>query len=510
VHRDVSPSNILIGYDGAVKLVDFGIAKAAMRQVETRSGSLKGKVSYMSPEQCKGEDIDRRSDVYALGVVLYELLTTTRLFKGDNDYLMMDAIVHGRIPLPRVRRPDLPPELEGIVLRALATDPEKRYQSADELRIALDRHAAKMGFSTATSALASFMQDTFGEVPEPWLDTAGETSLDHKPVDVDGPTEAARNSWTEFPRDALADEAAGSEDAKTRTGSKKRGRRSAAQDAVALSDTIAPPIAAKETRTSLKLGWESQSSMSAARPERSKYVFLAIPPLLAVAGLAVWKLVLDDGSPRPAAGPDQPQVAAVDPAPPEPLPIVAPAPPPPERPIVRVAGPDPDAPPPDPTPPPPVTEPTKPAPKPNKKSPAPAPKKAPPAPATQPVAPTPPPPPTPAPAATPTPAVAPAPVPPEPPKVVEPQIATISPSTVSSIAANHSRQLAACEGGEDLKGDVTVSFQVDANGKVVKSQLSSTIKNAKVSGCILRAVQSWTFPKPPTGAAKGVYSISYQ
>src|ERR1043165_8205328 len=88
VHRDISPSNILVGYDGSIKVVDFGIAKAAT-QPETRGG-LKGKVSYMSPEQCRSDEIDRRSDVYSLGVVLYELATTTRLFKGENDYLVMD------------------------------------------------------------------------------------------------------------------------------------------------------------------------------------------------------------------------------------------------------------------------------------------------------------------------------------------------------------------------------------------------------------------------------------
>src|SRR5262245_7885986 len=97
VHRDVSPANILIGYDGSVKVTDFGIAKAALRSSETRSGVLRGKVSYMSPEQCMGQQADRRSDVYALGIVLYELATVRRLYKAENEFLTMTAIVHGDV-----------------------------------------------------------------------------------------------------------------------------------------------------------------------------------------------------------------------------------------------------------------------------------------------------------------------------------------------------------------------------------------------------------------------------
>lgn len=169
VHRDVSPSNVIVDFDGNVKVVDFGIAKAAHRSTETKSGVLKGKVAYMSPEQCRGKGVDRRSDVYALGIVLYELTTARRLFKGDNDFMTMSAIVAGKIPPPSSRRPDLPPELEGIIMAALAKDPAERYQSAHELRLALEQFAAAAGLRTSSTALASYMKQLFGEKPEPWL-----------------------------------------------------------------------------------------------------------------------------------------------------------------------------------------------------------------------------------------------------------------------------------------------------------------------------------------------------
>src|SRR5262249_62393703 len=94
VHRDVSPSNILVSYDGAVKLVDFGVAKAATSTVKTRTGTLKGKISYMSPEQAKGASIDRRSDIFSLGIVLWEMITTQRLYRGENDLQTLQLIIH--------------------------------------------------------------------------------------------------------------------------------------------------------------------------------------------------------------------------------------------------------------------------------------------------------------------------------------------------------------------------------------------------------------------------------
>ena len=169
VHRDVSPSNLLIGFDGGVKVVDFGIAKAAARSAETKSGTLKGKVAYMSPEQCTGKPVDRRADVFALGIVLYELATVRRLFKGDVDFLVMTALVQGVIPPPSQFRADLPPALEAIILKALATKPEDRYPTADALRLALDAFAHKAGMSISPTRLGDYVKQLFGDRVEPWL-----------------------------------------------------------------------------------------------------------------------------------------------------------------------------------------------------------------------------------------------------------------------------------------------------------------------------------------------------
>jgi serine/threonine protein kinase len=169
VHRDVSPANILVGYDGTVKVVDFGIAKAALRSTETISGMLKGKVAYMAPEQCSGKPVDRRSDVFALGVVLYELTTVRRLFKGDNDFLTMTAIVQGNIPKPSKHREDLPAELERIILKALSQEPGDRFQTAEEMRAALDQFAADANLRTSNAGLAIYLEQQFGKRIEPWL-----------------------------------------------------------------------------------------------------------------------------------------------------------------------------------------------------------------------------------------------------------------------------------------------------------------------------------------------------
>ena len=172
VHRDITPGNILIGFDGNVKVVDFGIAKAAHRKGDatTQAGMLKGKVPYMSPEQCSGKAVDRRSDLFSLGILLYETCTVRRLFKGGNEFSTMSAVLGGDIPSPSEVRADLPGKLEAIIMTALTREIDRRYQSADEIRAALDEFADKAGLRTSVSGLATFMRQLFGDRPEPWMD----------------------------------------------------------------------------------------------------------------------------------------------------------------------------------------------------------------------------------------------------------------------------------------------------------------------------------------------------
>lgn len=170
VHRDVSPSNLMVTYEGHVKLVDFGVAKAANASVETRSGTVKGKIAYLSPEQCRGRGVDRRSDLFSLGIVMWELLTVERLFKHPSDFETMAAIVNDPSPPPSSRRPDVPPELDALVLRLLAKNPDERFQTADDLLEAIEQVAMQSHSALSTSALGRFVRELFGQRPEPWIE----------------------------------------------------------------------------------------------------------------------------------------------------------------------------------------------------------------------------------------------------------------------------------------------------------------------------------------------------
>lgn len=161
VHRDISPQNVFITYDGIVKLVDFGIAKAAGRLTHTQTGYLKGKYAYMSPEQALGQDVDRRSDIFALGIVLYEITTYKRLFKSDSDFEILRKVISVEVPNPSKLVNNYPPNLERIVLKALEQKPENRYQNAREMQKDLEQFINSTGEIIGSAELGELMNSLF-------------------------------------------------------------------------------------------------------------------------------------------------------------------------------------------------------------------------------------------------------------------------------------------------------------------------------------------------------------
>jgi serine/threonine protein kinase len=158
VHRDVSPQNILVSFDGSVKLVDFGIAKAADQVSNTKSGAIKGKFAYMAPEQAGGLPLDARTDVFALGLVLYELITGVRPLKRDHEIATLQAALECKIEKPSLVA-DVPAELDDVVMRALAKDPDQRYREARQLQMALEQYLVQEG-TVATSVQVSELMET--------------------------------------------------------------------------------------------------------------------------------------------------------------------------------------------------------------------------------------------------------------------------------------------------------------------------------------------------------------
>jgi eukaryotic-like serine/threonine-protein kinase len=163
VHRDVSPANILVSYEGEVKVTDFGIAKAEAQGVKTKTGVVKGKFSYMSPEQIKSLPLDGRSDVFALGITLHEVLTSKRLFRRDSELAVMHDILETAPPAPSSVRPGLPQALDAICARALEKDAGKRYQSAQELQQALEAFLAQAKKPAGPTEIAAYMLQNFAQ-----------------------------------------------------------------------------------------------------------------------------------------------------------------------------------------------------------------------------------------------------------------------------------------------------------------------------------------------------------
>ncbi len=168
VHRDVSPPNIILTYEGAVKVLDFGIAKAASARSSTAVGTLKGKIPYMAPEQCRSEPLDRRSDVFSIGILLYELTVGRRLFQAETEFAIISKITSGGFPPPTSVHANYPAELEAIVMRALQLSPQARYNTARELQIELEEFAREYKLSISSARLANFMEDLFDDEARKW------------------------------------------------------------------------------------------------------------------------------------------------------------------------------------------------------------------------------------------------------------------------------------------------------------------------------------------------------
>ncbi len=178
VHRDVNASNIFITYDGRVKIIDFGLAKAANRLSKTRAGMVKGKLAYMAPEQAVGQALDRRTDIFALGTTLWEVTADRRLFKGEDDVETLERVHAADVPDPTTLVEGFPEDLWQVLRRALQRDPKARYRDAAELSVALDRVAMSEGRVVNQDVVGGIMQALFTEekaAHEKWIAEASVT-----------------------------------------------------------------------------------------------------------------------------------------------------------------------------------------------------------------------------------------------------------------------------------------------------------------------------------------------
>jgi serine/threonine protein kinase len=308
VHRDVSPSNVLIAYDGSVKLVDFGIAKMTTRAQATRVGTLKGKISYMSPEQCRGEPLDRRSDVFAIGILLYEMTTGQRLFPGENEFSTLQAIVHQDVAPPHTLVPGYAPMLEDIVMMALKRDPEQRYETAEDMMLDLEECARALGLTISPNRLSKVMHELYGRKIAAWNEA-----------------QRAGKSLGEHLAGAMVKDISAASDPGPVTDvtptSGIRPRRSVRTSALPFD----VPLGLLPDKPAI----DESDQVEIIKPSRKRWWIAAAAAIVLLAGgsVAAWRILAGDAPARTVAEPPGPTVTPID----EPrleVPAAAPAPPP--------------------------------------------------------------------------------------------------------------------------------------------------------------------------------------
>ncbi|HZN94700.1 MAG TPA: protein kinase [Myxococcales bacterium] len=324
VHRDVSPQNILLGSAGTVKLIDFGVAKAAGATHHTRTGLIKGKYAYMSPEQLRAQPLDRRSDVYALGLVLYELLASARAIQGAGDVeIMENAIKMAFEPLQR-RRPDLPEELGAVVRRSLQKDRDARYQSAQDMSAALELFITRQGVVITGADLVKLLAD----IPEAQHQVRAEEvpssptpspSSSRRPAIAPAP---ASTEWPEVPEPTEVETRRPSGGGAPRLVGQQPTRVGPAPQAnPTTTEDIPPPAVERSGASAITTG------LRRALLEGQRRLAVVIGVAVAFGVTAGFWLGGRSASGDDPALPDAPPVAATPPALPPPSPPPKPAPP---------------------------------------------------------------------------------------------------------------------------------------------------------------------------------------
>jgi serine/threonine protein kinase len=266
IHRDVSPQNVLVGYEGEVKVIDFGIAKAAGRASKTQAGVLKGKFGYMSPEQVRGLEIDHRSDIFAVGVLLYEMLTGERLFVGESDFSTLERVRNAEVTPPTVYNKKITRELEHLVLKALAREVEDRFQWASDLAEELQRYLIEDRSIYSAKKLAAYMRDSYAaEIAQEQAKLEEHMRATAPLPDAEGaPAEGPEKTFV-FEAAQVAD-AAGLEPSVTDAGSGRGPKIPSGPHVVETGEIVAPPPPPED------MGEEPSTDPSQAQPDMDDLV----------------------------------------------------------------------------------------------------------------------------------------------------------------------------------------------------------------------------------------------